>query len=116
MNLQVLLLLQKKKINYNSVLKQRVRNVSVDQNELREHSCSEEYFIQLLRQEKRIKEVKIENNVLKELMQLNNIENKKITYYRTKKEPKKEKPKLNMIMTDSADVDKEMKKAMSEVD
>lgn len=74
-NRNIKIKLQKHKINYSLILKQRVRNIKINEKELRKKSCSEAYFKQLMQKEKRIKEVKNENEILKELMKRNDINN-----------------------------------------
>lgn len=112
-NTQMKRLLSNRNIDYRSILRQRVRNITIDENKLRAESCSKNYFEQLIRNEKRKKEVKKENKVLKELMQLNDIQNKKIISY--EEEPERKRPKLNMTIIDTK-VDLNMQKAIHDVE
>lgn len=104
-NRKIKLLLQKKRINYHVIIKQKVRNIKIDENEIIKKSCSEKYFTQLIQREKRIKTVKKENEVLKEIMRINKIKNEEDVYYiEVKRE--KNKPKLNMIITENTNLKK----------
>jgi len=60
-------------INHRLVTKQKTKNVHINMNELRKHSCSQRYFEQLVQKETRIKQEKLKNEALRKLLEANNI-------------------------------------------
>ncbi len=60
-------------INHRLITKQKTRNIDININELRKHSCSQKYFEQLVQKETRIKQEKIKNTTLRGLLEANKI-------------------------------------------
>ena len=55
------------------VTEQKTKNVDIDMNELKKHSCSQRYFEQLVQKETRIKQEKLKNEALRKLLEANKI-------------------------------------------
>ena len=97
--------LRKKHINYNIILKQQVRKKLINVDKLREKSCSKQYFDLAYKQKNRLNTVKQKNKILKELVEVNQIEIEKkeeLYYKKENKEKAREKAKAK----------KELKKQM----
>ena len=60
-------------INHQLITKQKINNVKINITELRQRSCSQKYFEQLVQNETRIKKERLKNETLRELLTLNNI-------------------------------------------
>jgi len=98
-NNRIKLILQKNNIDYYEITKQRLINITIDENGIRDQSCSQEYFELMLRNEKNIKEAKAENEILNELMNNNDIKDNKIIFNQQRKS---EKPKIDLQMVNQA--------------
>ena len=101
--------LNKHKLDYNTVLKQRTRKIQLNNEEMMRISCDENYFNQLIQKEKRIQEVKQENKILKEMAILNGLEIKeKESLYKQMKNEKK-------VIHEKKDLKIEMQEAILDV-
>ncbi len=93
--------LRKKYINYNFILKQKVRKKLINIDKLREKSCSKQYFDLAYKQKNRLNNIKQKNKILKELVEINQIEIEKkeeLYYKKENKEREKAKEKLKKQM------------------
>jgi len=99
-------------INHQLITKQKTKNVYIDINELKKHSCSQSYFEQLVQKETRIKQEKLKNETLRKLLIQNKIIVKKELVFTIKEN----KTTQNLEReTAKKDLKLQMQQGMSEV-
>lgn len=108
--------LAEKKINYYTILKQRIKEPKINLIKLKKESCSKNYFDLALRRKKADQKIKNENEILKELAEVNNIKIKtKSLYEETKEIETPKKQKLNITIKSKEEINKEMLQAIQDV-
>lgn len=112
-NIKIERILSKHNINHRLIIKQKVKNVKIDIDELRQRSCSQKYFEQLIDKETRIKKEKLKNETLKKLLTLNNITIKKEPLFIVNKKKIVEKEER---ISAKKNLKLQMQQAMSDVD
>jgi len=99
-------------INHRLITKQKTKNVYIDINELKKHSCSQKYFEQLVQKETRIKQEKIKNETLRKLLMQNKIiVEKEVTFTIKENETTQDEERK----TAKKDLKLQMQQGMSEV-
>ena len=109
--------LTKRKINYSIILKQNVKDIILDVDKIRKESCSKSYFDLIIKRKKADYKITQENKILRDLARIHfiSIKKQKDLYYQEPKQTRKHK-KLDIVITNSKDMDEEMRKAMRDVD
>lgn len=84
-------ILNKHNINYTPIVEQKTNNISLDMQKLKREACNNNQFDTVKSRERNLLRLQIENDVLRELMRLNNLNDTSSNeYYRVKDEKDEE--------------------------